>query len=110
MLLIDILKGINSRSGEEMTVEDMGRIRAFLESSEVIQRYDRQNRPRTGKITYSTVDKMTVMLYTELKKTTYSGAIADLRDAGGQERLKALGCPAATGCICVRWSPRCPTS
>ena len=97
MLLIDNLKGINSKSGEEMAVEDMGRIRAFLESSEVIQRYDRQNRPRTGKITYGTVDKMTVMLYTELKKTTYSGAIADLRDVGGQERLKALGMPCRDG-------------
>jgi hypothetical protein len=97
MLAIDSIMRIGSRNGEEMTVDDMAAVREILESSAAIERFDRRRRPAAGKITYSSVDMLTTVLYIELKKTTLGGAVADLSDAGGQERLKALGMPRTDG-------------
>jgi hypothetical protein len=93
---------IVNRSGEELKSTDFRLIRGVIESSETIRAYDLRRSPKTGKITYSTTDCVVVLLYKEIRKTTMSGAIADLHDAGGQERLENLGMPLVDG---VR---RCP--
>ena len=97
MPLPGILSHIGNKSGEELTMNDMGMIRGVLESMEAPMRFDMERAPRTGERIYSFVDMMMIMLFTEVRKTTFGGAVADLNDIGGQERLKALGMPFKNG-------------
>lgn len=94
---------VGNRSGEELSMDDLALMRKVLESSDAIRRFDEGRRPRTGKLTFGTVDMLMVMLYTEINKTTYGGAIAQLRDFGGEERLSRMGMPFEKG---IR---RCPS-
>ena len=97
MLLLSMAERITERSGEELQSTDFPIIRRVIESSSTVRDYDLRRAPRTGKITYSIADCIVVLLYKEVKKTTMSGAIADFKDSGGQERLKNLGMPLVDG-------------
>lgn len=102
MLLLSFLKRICKKSGEELSIEDIAKVREILGTSRVISEFDRERRPKTGELTYTSIDMIVMMVYVEVKKTTFGGAIVDLNDVGGQERLAALGMP------CKRGIRRCP--
>ena len=103
MLLLSNLVRIGNHSGEELSMDDFGLIRRLFESMTAPKRFDEGRRPRTGELTYSSVDMLMICTYVEVRKTTYGGAVTDLRDVGGQERLKALGMPMRKG------EYRCPS-
>ena len=88
---------------EELTMDDLGLIRRILESMDSPKSFDEKRRPKTGELTYSSVDMLMICAFVEVRKTTYGGAVTDLKDKGGQERLKALGMPCRNG------EYRCPS-
>ena len=103
MLLLNEAMRIAKHSGEELTMDDLGLIRRILESMDSPKSFDEKRRPKTGELTYSSVDMLMICAFVEVRKTTYGGAVSDLKDKGGQERLKALGMPMRNG------EYRCPS-
>lgn len=93
MLIINSIERISIRSGEKMRTRDMAPIRRMLESSETIREFEKSRRPKSGKLTYSCIDLMMVLLWMEVKKTTLGGVVADLTDHGGQQKLATFGLP-----------------
>lgn len=93
MLVIDSIYRIGIRSGEKLKSKGLAPIRTMLESSTVLKEMEEERRRGTGRITYSYTDLIMVLIWMEVKKTTFGGVVSDLADHGGQQKLAALGLP-----------------
>lgn len=94
MLTINSINRIEIRSGERMRAKDLGGIRAMLESSETLWMQENLRRKAcSDRVRYSYIDLIMVLLWMEVKKTTFGGVVTDLTDCGGQQKLAALGLP-----------------
>jgi hypothetical protein len=80
MLLIEEAQRLDSRSTAEMTVDELARLRATLESSEAIGRIERAGRPRRGGVIFGFVPLLLLYMLMESRRTTYRGAVRNLSD------------------------------
>ena len=80
-MLLDITEGrLDVRSSEDMRVDELCRLRAALESSDVVSRFEYEHRPKRGDRKFSFVSLMLLYLYMECRKSTYRGVIRNLSD------------------------------
>jgi len=77
---------IRVRSTKRLNAEGIRKISEQVGSFESIQRYERQNAPRRGKRTYSTVSIIVLCIYIEISGLTYEGDIS-------KNKLAAMGMP-----------------
>jgi hypothetical protein len=78
MLPIDPAHRLDVRSTAEMTIEELTRLKAVLESSEAIGRYEWENRPKRGGVTFGFVPMFLLYILMESRKTTYRGIVKNL--------------------------------
>jgi len=80
MLPISFEHRLCSRSTAEMTVEELVRLKKVLESSDVIRKYEWENRPKRGGTVFGIVSLLLLYLLMESRKTTYRGSVKNLSD------------------------------
>ena len=80
MLPIEPKQRLDARSTAEMTVEELSRLKAALESSKTIGRYEYENRPKRGNLVFRFVPLLLLYMLLESRATTYRGAVRNLSD------------------------------
>jgi hypothetical protein len=80
-MLLAVSKGrLDIRISEEMSIDELCRLRAVLESSEVISSFVHEHSPRCGGRVFSFVSMLLLYVYMECRKTTYRGVVRNLSD------------------------------
>jgi len=98
MLLTRKNDRLDSRSTEELTIDELIRLKATLESSETIERYERMNRPKRGGVVFGFVPLLLLYLFMECRKTTYRGVVRNLN----AHECECLGFPRSGNGRCRR--------
>jgi len=80
-MLLAVLDGrLDVRSTEEMSIDELCRLRAVLETSEVISSFVHERHPKRGGRAFSIVSLLLLYIYMECRKSTYRGVVRNLSD------------------------------
>lgn len=71
---------LDVRSSEDMKVDELCRLRAVLESSEALSRFEYRNRPKRGGRVFGFVSLLLLYMLMECRKSTYRGVVRNLSD------------------------------
>ena len=81
------------RSTGRLSAKQMARVISMLRSSEVIWKYEHELEKDSGKLKFTIVNMLTILIWMEIKHLTLDGLEEQLSGRGGQIILKNLGMP-----------------